>query len=160
MNTERMFKLADALDRVENLFDASNGTEPRWRFLETDDADDARRPLKWFHMAAWRRSVARGQEDGEWECGAAGCVAGWACQLFSSKRSDEPDVVGDRVGNKAGELLGLTTFQAKRLFSPREMQLADSPLEARQAATALRKAAAGHPPEHWWSHVRLADGET
>ena len=136
MNVERMRTLADALETAETFDHARDWTAR----LSKEKIAESR--MRWFGMDVWRCAVEVGGK-----CGTVGCVAGWACGLFSDD--------GERNVGKtfAGEVLGLDLEQSRELFMPVGIGYYRN-VSGREAAEAVRNAADGLPKERWWEHLR------
>lgn len=65
----------------------------------------------------------------ETDCGTAGCIAGWACAVYSPDRAVNP--------HRAAEVLGLSRDQANALFFPSPLQR--TPYEAAAALRGLAR---------------------
>jgi hypothetical protein len=118
MNAERILQLADVIEKVPHV---------------QLDEDAPRGELDSFNMD-------------DWHCGTAGCIGGWAAQLF------------DCATSEAGVALGLRCIEAMSLFTPKPINPNDwSKITSLQAATVLRHLAATGIVD--WSVATPVDGE-
>lgn len=82
----------------------------RERMLELADAIENRTLDREFDMRSFCRD--RDQHDVDTSCGTAGCIAGWACWLFTEGTT----VQYDDIETVAIGLLDLTGTEADSLF--------------------------------------------
>lgn len=131
MNKERILALADTIEKAANV-------------VPTRYTNDKLIPLDSFDM-------------GTFKCGTAGCICGWALQVYDPGRIGEiMDNPGpfDRAQEwvEAGaEVLGISVDQGHVLFMPEDYIM--DYVTAHDAAQALRHLAA--TGEVNWSHVDM-----
>ena len=120
MNTERILKLADHIEKLEfasigDVNDDYSTNEP-WTANEMFYDHNLDVPESTFSMEMWT-----------YECGTPACIAGWALALFSPEAiklpngnydvSNVPGADYDAAG-AAAELLGIAVDDGYALFTP------------------------------------------
>lgn len=100
MNKERMLMLADLLEEIkEHQFNieywVSDYDPESGEYVVDDSASDI-------------------VDYSVYKCESAACIAGWAVALKNDMKVSEQDVT--EIEEKAADYLGLTTWEAKKLF--------------------------------------------
>ena len=151
MNVARLERLAEALDGAEDApsdFLAKKHGFKRGRMFQSGGRK--------FNMRAWSHGFGSGED-----CATVCCVAGWTCGLFGNV-DDYMDLAFSEnpnwehpVKRYAASLLELDGNEADALFLPHFLLDRELPeITASDAAEAVRRAAAGDPPEVWWEPPR------
>ena len=142
MNVERMNRLADKLDGIEDV--------PIEKCLAGGKVDDLE--MNGFQMN-WTRRAWRSNGRPR---GLCGCVAGWACELFDKPPPGTEDAGLHNHLAHAREALELDDEQAMWLFEPHAcIPVALDKIRASEAAAAVRAAAEGAPETSWWADVEV-----
>ena len=153
-NTERLTRLAEHVYPLEHM---NEQLMDKACWITSDHPFDAveclRREESLFTMMRWAIQQL------EPPCQSAGCLAGYTCALFYDEISPLPKEksVQDNstVYRYARNLLGLTPFEARHLFTPARVRL--SSITPRQAARAVIRCRDGAPAEWYYGPPKAGE---